>query len=96
MTDQAAEKQPAGIPPGVKPPQDPYGQARMLRAQAAALEEAAPAAGEYVRLKTGEPHASFSFGGTEVGTEWTRVHASLAPGVLRAAADAGVTVTQEG
>lgn len=76
-------------------PEDPYGKARLLRAQAAAIEAAAPPTDEYVRMKTELPHSAFSFGGTDVGSDWTPVHASLAPGVLRAAAAAGVTVTQQ-
>jgi hypothetical protein len=77
-------------------PDDPHAQARALRAEAAALEAAAPDDG-YVRLKVEPPHAQFSYGGVDVGTEWTSVHASLAAGVLSAAAGAaGVTVTQEG
>lgn len=74
---------------------DPYAQARQLRAQADAIEAAAPPSDEYVRMKVGPPHVEFSFGGTDVGSDWTVVHASLAPGVLRAASDAGVTVTQQ-
>jgi len=78
-------------------PADPYGQARLLRAQAAAIEAAAPPTDEYVRLKVEPPHVEFAYGGTVVGTEWTPVHSSLAPGVLSAAAGAaGVTLTQEG
>jgi hypothetical protein len=74
---------------------DPYGQAKLLRAQASAIEAAIPADAPYVRMKTEQPHVEFSFGGTVVGADWTLVHASLAPGVLRAAADAGVSVTQK-
>jgi hypothetical protein len=78
-------------------PADPYGEARLLRAQAAALEAAAPPTDEYVRLKVEPPHVQFSYGGVTVGESWTSVHSSLVPGVLNAAAGAaGVTVTQEG
>jgi hypothetical protein len=77
-------------------PEDPYGEARLLRAQAAAIEAAAPPSDEWIKLKVGPPHTSFIYGGVEVGEEWTGVHRSLAPGVLNAAAEAGVTVTQEG
>ena len=60
-------------------------------------EAAAPPTDEYVRLKVEPPHVEFAYGGTVVGTEWTPVHSSLAPGVLSAAAGAaGVTLTQEG
>lgn len=77
-------------------PDDPYGQARLLRAQADALEASAPPTDEYVRLRVGAPHESFGYGGVVVGADWTPVHTSLAPGVLSAAAGSGVTITQEG
>ena len=87
----------AADPPKAAATADPYGQARLLRAQAAAIEAAAPPTDEYVRLKVEPPHVEFAYGGTVVGTEWTPVHSSLAPGVLSAAAGAaGVTLTQEG
>jgi hypothetical protein len=80
-----------------KAPDDPYGQARLLRAQADALEAAAPPTDEYVKLKVEPPHSAFSYGGVTVGPQWTAVHSSLAPGVLSAAAGTGVvTLTQEG
>jgi hypothetical protein len=85
----------AADPPRGSAPEDPYGEARLLRAQAAAIEAAAPPTDEYVRLKTEEPHESFRFGGADVGPEWTPVPARLARSVLRAAEDAGVTVTQQ-
>jgi hypothetical protein len=79
------------------PPDDPYGQARLLRAEAAAIEAAATPTDKYVRLKVGPPHVEFSYGGVTVGPDWTAVHSSLAPGVLSAAAATGVvTLTQEG
>jgi hypothetical protein len=77
-------------------PDDPYARARLLRAQADALEAAAPPTDEYVKLKVGPPHAGFDYGGVEVGPEWTAVHSTLVAGVLSAAAGAGVTITQEG
>jgi hypothetical protein len=110
MTEQAAGS-PAGKTPQVQPgvkadtprdtatdpkaAPDPYGEARLLRAQAAALEATAPPGDEWVKLKVEPPHASFGYGGVTVGDEWTPVHVSLAPGVLRAASAAGVTVTQQ-
>lgn len=100
MTDQAADKPAAGAQASAgvkpaKPPEDPYGEARLLRAQAAAIEASIPADAQYVRLKTEPPHESFHFGGTSVGSEWTVVPEHLAPGILQAAADAGVTLTQQ-
>jgi hypothetical protein len=94
MTDQAPDK-PAVVVKPAKQPDDPYGQALLLRAQAAALEASIPADAPYVRMKTEAPHESFQFGGTYIGSDWTTIPEHLAPGVLRAAADAGVTVTQQ-
>lgn len=74
---------------------DPMATARKLREQAAAIE-AANLPDTHVRLRTGAPHESFTYGGVEVGSEWTPVHGALAPGILHAAGEAGVTVTQEG
>lgn len=113
MTDSAADQTPGKTPlvqssvkadtprDSVTDPQadavDPFARARALRAEADALEAAAPPTDEYVRLKVEPPHVEFAYGGVVVGTEWTAVHSSLAPGVLSAAAGAaGVTVTQEG
>lgn len=105
MTDNPADT-PAGKTPqvqsGVKADtpraaEDPYGLARELRAQAAAIEAAAPPSDEWVNLKVGPPHTSFGYGGVVVGSDWTPVHVTLAPGVLNSASETpGVTVTQEG
>lgn len=77
--------------------EDPYGLARELRAQAAAIEAAAPPSDEWVNLKVEPPHESFGYGGVVVGSDWTPVHVTLAPGVLNSASETpGVTVTQEG
>jgi hypothetical protein len=84
---------PAGIPEA--PPPDPADRARKLRAEAAAIEAAAQP--DHVLLKVEPPHVMFSYAGVEIGPDWTPVHTSLAPAVLRAAAGTpGVTVTQEG
>jgi hypothetical protein len=78
-------------------PEDPYGLARELRAQAAAIEAAAPPSDEWVSLRVEPPHTSFGYGGVTVDADWTPVHRSLVPGVLSSAANTpGVTVTQEG
>jgi hypothetical protein len=78
------------------PPEDPFGLARGLRAEAEALEKAA-LTDEYTRLKVLPPHSQFSYGGVDVRSDWTAVHRSLVPGVLSAAAGTGVvTITQEG
>lgn len=98
MTEQPASQGAAAKPAAARqPPGDPYGEARLLRAQAAAIEAAAPPPDEYVRMKVEPPHVLFSYAGVDVLPEWTPVHRSLASGVLSAAAGTpGVTVTQEG
>lgn len=94
---KAVPDEPAGVAGGPEQvPADPYGLARELRAQAAAIEAQADD-GDHIRLRVEPPHTSFGYGGVFIGREWTAVHRSLAPGVLRAAAEtAGVTVIQEG
>jgi hypothetical protein len=64
---------------------------KLLTRQAAA----AVAAGEAVRMKVEGPHDSISYGGLTVGTEYTTVPVSMVAAITEAAADAGVTITQE-
>lgn len=75
------------------------------RARAARLREEAdrldpPAADEvpetHAMLRVHEPHAFFEYGGTVVGRDPTPVHQMLVPGLMQSAAEAGVTLTQEG
>jgi hypothetical protein len=70
--------------------------AARLRAEAAAIELTLPPPPGTVRMKVEDPHASFHFGGTGVGNDWTPVPEALASGLMQAAAEAGVTLTQEG
>jgi hypothetical protein len=98
MTDQAAEKPAAGMTgakPAAKPPEDPYGEAKLLRAQAAALEKGIPPEPGTVRLKVAKPHDSFTAGGITVGTDPVPVPAGAVPQLMTAAADAGVTLVEE-
>jgi hypothetical protein len=98
MTDQAAEKQPAGTAgakPVTKPPEDPYGEAKLLRAQAAALEKGIPPEPGTVRLRVVKPHDSFAYGGITVGTDPVPVPSGAVPQLMAAAGDAGVTLTEE-
>lgn len=96
MTDKPAEAgpPPAGVKAG-KPPEDPYGLALKLRAQAAALEAQAGVPDGYVRVKVEPPHGFADYHGTVITREWTPVHASRMPGLRQAAADSGVTLTEE-
>jgi hypothetical protein len=64
---------------------------RLLQRQATA----AGTTGDPVQMKVEAPHASISYGGLTVGTEFTTVPANLVAAITEAAADAGVTITQE-
>ena len=63
--------------------------------QLLAKRDAAVAGPDPVRLKVEPPHASISFGGVTVASEFTSVPASIAAAVTGAAAEAGVKITQE-
>jgi 2-oxoglutarate dehydrogenase E2 component (dihydrolipoamide succinyltransferase) len=106
VTDQPAAAAPAPAPPAAAPapPAAPApapaagGLSAAEEAQLGALlgKQAAAAADEgAVRMKVEGGHASLSYGGVTVGTEFTTVPAALAAPFLEAAADAGVTITQE-
>jgi hypothetical protein len=85
-------------PPKPKPgdePEDPYGLARELRAQAAAIEAAAPPTDKYVKLKVEPPHEGLEYGGTVLTGEFTPVHISKEAAIRQAAAAVGVTLTAE-
>jgi hypothetical protein len=69
--------------------------AAALRKQADELESSVPAAPGTSKLKVEEPHESFSFGAAWVGPDWTSVGDHLVPGVMQAAREAGVTITQQ-
>ncbi len=55
---------------------------------------AAPSTGA-IRLKVEPPHSSMTYGGVVIGTEYTEVPLSHLGPLTQAAADAGVTLTQE-
>jgi hypothetical protein len=48
------------------------------------------------KLKVELPHAAFTFGGVTVTTDFAKVPPHVVAGLLEAARDAGVTITQEG
>ena len=60
-----------------------------------ARQQAVAGAGEPVRMKVTGSHASLSYGGVTIGTEFTTVPASMVAALTEAAADAGVEITQE-
>jgi len=51
--------------------------------------------GQPVRLKVEPPHSELHFAGHVIGTEYTEVPGHLAAAFTTAAADAGVTLTQD-
>lgn len=73
---------------------------QLAKAQAQLAARSAPPPGEAtpgtVRLKVEEPHAEMHYGGITVGADWTEVPAAQAAALHQAAADAGVTLTEEG
>jgi hypothetical protein len=56
----------------------------------------AAAGGRTVRMKVESPHSEMHFGGVKVGTVFTEVPAHFASALSQAAAESGVTITQEG
>jgi len=66
-----------------------------LRAEADELEATLPPPADTERLKVEGPHEAFTFGGTWVGNDWSPVPVHLVAGVMQAASEAGVTITQE-
>ena len=87
--------------PGASQPQDQADSSAPSRAeleqqlaelQAQLRDQDAPAP---IRMKVEGPHASFSYGGVAVGTEFTDVPATHVAALVTAADEAGVTITQE-
>jgi hypothetical protein len=76
--------------------QDKRDKIASLRAEADELELTLPPPDNTERLKVHAPHEAFGFGGMWVGTDWTNVPVHLVAGVMQAASEAGVTITQEG
>ena len=85
---------PSGSKPDVN--KDKREKIASLRSEADEMEAALPPPPDTERLKVSDPHEAFSFGGTWVGREWTSVAKHLVPGIMQAARESGVTVTQEG
>ena len=91
MTEQPAAAQQAG--PAPDQPLNAQEQAylgKLLSRQAAAAAQEGS-----VLMKVEGEHESLTYGGVTVGTDPTPVPAPLVAPLLEAAADAGVTITQE-
>lgn len=94
MTDKPAETVQVPVKAG-KPLEDPYGLALKLRAQATVLEAQAGMPDGYVRVKVEPPHGHVTYEGYTIGRDWTPVHAGKMTRLRQAAAEAGVTLTEE-
>jgi len=90
MTEQPAKQQAAPAPDQPLNAQEQAYLGKLLARQAAAAAGAGA-----VQMKVEGDHESLSYGGVTVGTEFTTVPAALVAPLLEAAADAGVTITQE-
>lgn len=70
---------------------------RVAKLEAELAEARAEASGQdTVRMKVEPPHESFSHANVTVRSDFAPVPAQLVPALMTAAADAGVTLTQEG
>ena len=99
MPTTSRSQQPAEEPAQAPDPRD----ARIaeLESQLAEAQRPAQAAGPVtadsppVRLKVELPHSELHYAGHIIGAEFTEVPASVAAALMAAAADAGVTLTQD-
>lgn len=76
--------------------EDPQARVDRLRKELSEAEAALPPEPGTVRVRVEKPHSSFSFGVAAVGNEYTPVPNHLVPFLMRAASEAGVTLTTEG
>jgi len=60
-----------------------------------AKRDEATAGANAVQLRVEPPHSAITYGGLTVTTEPTTVPGDLAAGIVSAAGEAGVTITQE-
>jgi hypothetical protein len=87
---------PLGTKAGSEEDADKRDKVASLRAEADELERTLPPPSNTERLKVTAPHESFGFGGVWVGTDWSPVPVHMVAGVMQAAAEAGVSIIQEG
>ena len=91
MTEQPPAKTTAKAPAtGPLSDQEQAYLGRLLARQAVAAGTGVP-----VQMKVEGGHASISYGGITVGTEYTTVPASMVAAVMTAAAEAGVKITTQ-
>lgn len=60
-----------------------------------ARQSAVIGSGDPIRMKVTGDHSALTYGGLTIGTEFVTVPANMVAAVTEAAADAGVTLTQE-
>lgn len=86
----AAKAAPAAEPTGPLSAAEQQQLSKLLARQAAVGQT-----GDPVRMKVEGDHSALTYGGLTVGTEFTTVPANMVAAITEAAADAGVTLTQE-
>jgi hypothetical protein len=86
--EQAVEQQ--DQPAVTVPPEDQVPVQPVPEAEPTPVQPAVPT------LKVELPHSSFTYGGVTIWGTPTEVHPSLIPPIMQSAAEAGVTLTQEG
>jgi hypothetical protein len=92
----APAQQPAQAAAPVTLPTGPLSAAEQQQLSALLARQAvATGTGDPVRMKVEGGHSALTYGGLTVGTEFTTVPAGLVAAFAEAAADAGVTLTQE-
>jgi len=97
---QQPAQAPGPAPPAAPSPESPTAEGLSVSEQTElgqllAKRDAAAAGAGASSLKVEPPHSAFSYGGVTVASEFTDVPALMAAAVVEAAAEAGVTITQE-
>lgn len=91
----AAQKAALAAAPA-KPATGPLSDAEQAQLSALLARQAVTTGtGDPIRMKVTGDHSSISYGGLTVGTEFVTVPANMVAAVTTAAAEAGVTLTQE-
>ena len=90
----AQQAAPAAVPS--KPAAGPLSAAEQSQLSSLLARQAAvTGTGDPIRMKVTGGHSALTYGGLTIGTEFVTVPANMVAAVTEAAADAGVTLTQE-
>lgn len=90
----AQQAAPAAVP--AKPAAGPLSAAEQSQLSSLLARQAAvTGTGDPIRMKVTGSHSALTYGGLTIGTEFVTVPANMVAAVTEAAADAGVTLTQE-